>query len=165
MTLDITTLLVALDRGNTNVYNDACNSGNKIDIDKNISWLIPQWMVSSYNTDQHINLILNFENACNSGWQKFYHHPELQAKLLSVISGGNTTRHRFYPPSKKSKIKNAELYNMLLVKYENIDEREMMLFCRDTTDEEVISLMNYAGIDIKSRKKIWTQLNTIRELN
>ncbi len=155
MKLDIFEVLECLDRRNFRVY-DSVRDNDELrqELDQNIGWLIPQWMVGAYEDVDHSNLIQNFNDVCNPGWYSFLGHPELQAKLLACCGLGYKTRHRFIKPvvSRESK----KIHDLLVDKYYDITPEEVDLWCRSNDLKGLTKLAQQLGrqdVEIKELKK------------
>ena len=160
MKLELTETLRSLDQGDMTLY-DRLKPDQRKELEKNISWMIPQWMTGSYNEDDHRNLVFMFDEVCNPGWGSFYGHPELQTKLLAAMGMG-TTRHRFFRPTGARRGRTAALMELACMVQEDIREEELALFCRSTDIEELNDLMNDAGVQMDQRKEIETQWQKFR---
>jgi len=155
--LDIFDVLESLDRRNFRVY-DSVRGDEELrkELDKNICWLIPQWMVGAYKDSEHSDLVQNFNDVCNPGWYSFYGHPELQAKLLACCGLGYKTRHRFIKPvvSRESK----KIHDLLLGKYYDITPEEVELWCRSNDIkglEELAQQLGLQEVEIGELRKIF----------
>ena len=155
--LDIFDILEYLDRRNFRVY-DSVRNDEKLrkEFDKNIGWLIPQWMSGAYKDAEHAELIQSFNETCNRGWFSFTGHPELQAKLLACCGLGHKTRHRFIKPVASRK--NKKIHELLADKYYDITPEEVDLWCRKNDIKAFETLARQLGCqdsEIKELKKVF----------
>ncbi len=158
MKLDIHAVLEILDENNLGVYKALAEEpAMLVELKKNISWLIPQWMTASRNHAHHQELVLAFDDICNPGWGSFYKHPELQTKLLALVGRGKKTVHTFFRPmaGKAKNIKDIE--GLLRAEYSDIRNDEISLWCRDTTKDDLEALMDDLGVQIEDRDTIRKQ--------
>ena len=156
-------VLARLDNNDTQVYDDYQNDHTaKADLDKNIPWMIPQWLTGSYDENQQYRSIMMFDAFCNRGWSVFYKHPELQLKLMS-IAGSKGGRHRFYRPvSKKASTDVLKLMDIFLSVYEDIREEEVHLWCRDSTEDDFADLLDQCGIPLNERDTLWKNYKSVK---
>jgi hypothetical protein len=161
MTLDIHGILKKLDQGDMNVYRDASKVPSaKKELDKNASWLIPQWLTGSPNETDHRNKVVMFDQICNPNWSSLYHYPELQTKLMAVIGTGSV-QHKFYRPTAKRASNVSELLPLLQMFYEDIRAEEVVLYFTNSDIKDLEELMDNAGIPIEGRSKICKQYKNI----
>jgi len=161
MKLDISTILSKLDQNDMRVYSSIGNTHEARDeLDKNISWMIPQWMTGSHDPSQQRNLVILFDELCNPGWSVFYKHPELQAKLLATMGNGRT-KHKFHRPSGGKVSKYPDLINLLREHYEDIRDDEVVLWCHHNDIEAVEDMMDQSGMSLDSRKPIRAQFKKV----
>ena len=119
--LDIFGVLSYLDANNLGVYEALREDAEMLkEFERNVSWMLPQWMTGATNDSDHAELIDNFNMICNDGWFELYGHPELQAKLLACCGTGHRTRHKYYKPKKVPHL--TKMMKFLRGKY--IDIRE-----------------------------------------
>lgn len=157
MKLDISTILSKLDQNDMRVYNSVGDTkAARNELDKNVSWMIPQWMTGSYDAVQQRNLVILFDELCNPGWSVFYKHPELQTKLLAAMGNGRT-KHRFYRPSGGKISKYPELIELLQSVYEDIRDDEVVLWCHHNDIKDLDDMMDQVGMSLDSRKPIRAQ--------
>lgn len=162
MTLNLHQILDSLDRNDFNVRQNLTDE-ERAEFDKNVSWMIPQWMASAKSEHAHANAVMMFDEFCNPGWGSFYNHPELQAKLLACMGMG-PTNHQF-PKRGKRSTAITDLFGMLQTYYEDIRREEVALWCLNTNIESLTNHMDDLGIDTDSRKKIVDQWKKLRPSN
>lgn len=156
MKLDIQQILKKLDKNDITICDSYVGDERK-EFEKNISWMIPQWMTGAHTDVHHRNLIIMFDEVCNEGWGSFYKHPVLQAKLLSLIGPGRTVKHRFFPPTgnRKSTAVDQTIEDMLQHDYLDIRSDEVVLWCKTHTDDEFYTLLDTNGVvDDKQRRSL-----------
>lgn len=167
MKLDIQDVLSRLDKNDLHVFDSfSVNSTERVELSKNISWMIPQWATAAYTDAAHRNAVIMFDTLCNPGWGAFYKHPELQTKLLGVIGSGKTVRHRFFRPSYSGNrnYMNSMLVDMIRVDHPDIRDNEVLLWCKTHDEEIVIDLMDADGIiSEKDRKEILKMYRKLKD--
>ena len=153
--LDIFDILGCLDERNFRVYDTIRNDEElRKEFDKNVGWLLPQWMFGAHKDVDHAALIESFNEVCNAGWYSFSGHPELQGKLLACCGLGYQTRHRFIKPVVSRE--NKKIFDLLVDKYYDITPEEVNLWCRrnDVKDfEKLARQLGRQDSEIKELKK------------
>ena len=123
------------------------NYSNDIEKEKELlnmtNWIIPQWFSSSTNDNDEKSLVNNFNENCNSVWSNIYDHPKLKIKLLATCGLEKNVRRRF------KKFNNSIISNRIRIfletMYPDIRDNEVKLWCRNTTEEELVSLCKDFG--------------------
>ena len=101
--VDIFMLLSFLDENEMQIYKDFAEDKEVLsDLIKNVGWLVPQWMSSAQNDNDHRELVSKVNSIVNVVWLGISGNPELQTKLLACCGLGRTVRHKFYKSSKTS---------------------------------------------------------------
>ena len=81
--LDLLSVLSYLDENNLEVHEALREDPEMLtELERNVGWMLPQWMTGATNNVDHANLIDSFNVICNDGWFELYSHPELQATDL-----------------------------------------------------------------------------------
>jgi hypothetical protein len=159
--LDIFSILGYLDEGDMEVYTSLREEPELMkELEKNISWLIPQWMTSSTDDYDHRNLILAFNEICNSGWFKLHGHPELQTKLLACCGVGKT-RHKYYKSTKTRNL--TKMINLLSHKYKDIRDEQVELWIKRTTRTEMINMAESLGYQSEQVADFTKSFDSLRE--
>lgn len=159
MSLDIQGVLGFLDEGNFQVH-QALSADPELlkEFEKNVSWMIPQWMTGSNVAAHQRDMVLRFQENCNTGWGSLYGKSMLQSKLLASIGKGNAIRHKFYHPTAKRLGSLNHIAEMLRQDYPDIREPEVIMWCRDATDDDVESLLDDHGVAMNDRDQVRKQV-------
>lgn len=133
---DLFFVLKELDKNNLKIYESFENEEDlKKEIDKLLSWLLPQWMSASSNDDVEKFLTERVNFICNKSWFKIRNHPKLQAKLLSSCGPGKPIRHRYVKKHHTSSVPNIRI--LLEAGYPDIKEEEIILWCKKNSPQQV----------------------------
>jgi len=160
--LDIFSVLSYLDENNLGVYNALRDDPEMLtELERNVSWMLPQWVTGATNDTVHASLIANFNEVCNDGWFDLYGHPELQTKLLACCGTGRKTRHKYYKPAKAVQL--GKMMALLEGKYEDIREEEVEMWIRHTTTEAMISFAESLGYQESEVKDLTKTFNALRK--
>lgn len=143
--LDIFTLLEFLDQRNLNVYEALAEDPEvQREFEKNLGWLLPQWMTGASNDAAHRELVLRFNETCNVGWFEFNDHPELRAKLLAAVGLGKKTNHKFFKPGVKTK--RDKLIDFIAQSYPDFRPEQLGLWCKTNSLDDLMELTEAAGL-------------------
>ena len=157
--LDIFAVLSYLDENNLGVYEALREDSEMLkEFERNVSWMLPQWMTGATSDSVHAELIDNFNEICNDGWFELYGHPELQAKLLACCGVGRT-RHKYYKPKTSPNL--SKMTELLKGKYVDIREGEVLMWVRHATETDMVSLaesLGYQKQEVKDLKKSFDAL-------
>lgn len=145
-TFDLFATLRALDSGNLSVYEGCTTDEQRKDFNKEVGWMLPQWMSSAANPKQQIELIRNMSRVTSS-WGALNNHPYLRTQLLATTGLGKTVKHRF-PKSKKAPGYGA-LHKLLLLSYPDIRLSEVDIWCKNNNIKEVEQLARNHGLQPK----------------
>jgi len=129
-----------------------------VEFNKMVGWLLPRWMCGSTSNSDHRILIKNFNEYANVGWFSYSAHPELQAKLLACCGIGRQTKHKFTRPERG--IESQEIRNLLEIKYEDISDNEIQMWCRLNDEKSMVEFAGRCGYqtdEIKKLKKVYTK--------
>lgn len=160
--LDIFSVLNFLDQNNLDVHKALSEDPDMLkEFEQAVGWLLPQWMVSAINEEDHAQLIENFNSYCNIGWFSFRKHPELQAKLLGCCGLGKKTRHRFFKP--KPALPITKIRELLEHKYEDIREEEIAIWCQYNKPADVKRLAEALGYQKDDVKEILKSFDKVRK--
>lgn len=151
-----------LDSGNLSVYEDKCTTEEeRKDFNKEVGWMLPQWMSSANNPKQQIQLLLNMSKVATS-WGSLNNHPQLRAQLLATCGLGQSTKHRF--PKAKKAVGYGALHKLLLKSYPDIRLSEVELWCKSNDIKDVERLAGYHGLQIKELEPIIKVYKKITEV-
>ena len=156
--LDLFALLDCLDRKAFDLRGSMDPEEMK-EFDKNLGWILPQWMSGASRDDAHKELLLRFNRNCNIGWFKFYHHPELQAKLLATVGLGKSVRHRFFKTGKR--VSHTELETLLYEESPALKPDEVSLWCRLHTRSDLYRLAESFGRQSSEMEKLEQQFTSL----
>jgi hypothetical protein len=131
------------------------------ELERNISWMLPQWMTGANNDAAHANLVDSFNVICNDGWFELYGHPELQAKLLACCGTGRKVRHKYYKPSKTIHL--GKMMKLLEGKYEDIREEEAEMWVHRSTKDSMIRFAESLGYQKKEVKELTKTFDALRK--
>lgn len=158
--LDIFSVLSYLDENNLGVYNALREDSEMLtEFERNVSWMLPQWMTGATNDAVHAELIDNFNAICNDGWFELYGHPELQAKLLACCGTGRKVRHKYHKPRTTPHL--SKMMKLLEGKYDDIREEEAEMWVHRTTKDDMIRFaesLGYQETEIKDLTKTFDAL-------
>lgn len=150
-TFDLFGTLRALDSGDLSVYERCDSEEKRKDFNKEVGWMLPQWMSSATNPKQQIQLIQNMSRVATS-WGALTNHPQLRTQLLATTGLGKTVKHRF-PKSKKAPGYGA-LHKLLLLSYPDIRLSEVDIWCECNNIKEVEQLARNHGLQPKELEPI-----------
>jgi len=160
--LDLFATLSHLDQNDLGVYNSLRSEPEMLkELERNVSWMLPQWMTGGTNDAAHADLIDSFNEICNDGWFDLYGHPELQTKLLACCGTGRKVRHKYYKPSKTLQL--GKMMKLLEGKYEDIREEEVEMWVRRTTKVGMISFAESLGYQEKEVKELTKTFDALRK--
>ncbi len=159
---DLFGTLRALDRGDLSVYESSCNSDQeRKDFDKEVGWMLPQWMSSATNPKQQEALIQRMGRA-SVYWGSLNNHPQLRAQLLATCGLGKTTKHRF--PRAKRTASYGALHKLLLMVYPDVNLSEVELWCKNNNINDVELLARTYGLQDKELDPIMKAFKKIIEV-
>jgi len=160
--LDIFSVLTYLDENNLGVYESLRDEPEMLEeLEKNVTWMFPQWMTGATNDAAHADLIESFNIICNDGWFGLYGHPELQAKLLACCGTGRKVRHKYYKPSKTVHL--GRIMALLEDKYEDIREEEAEMWVRRSTKAGLMRFAESLGYQDKQVKELTKAFDALRK--
>jgi hypothetical protein len=160
--LDLFSVLSYLDENNLGVHEALREDPEMLsELERNISWMLPQWMTGATNDAAHANLVDSFNVICNDGWFELYGHPELQAKLLACCGTGRKVRHKYYKPSKTIHL--GKMMKLLEGKYEDIREEEAEMWVRRSTKDSMIRFAEALGYQEKEVKDLTKTFDALRK--
>lgn len=140
-----------LDAGNLSVYDDCTTDEDRKNFNKEVGWMLPQWMSSATNSKQQIQLIKNMSRVATS-WGALNNHPQLRTQLLATCGLGKTVKHRF--PKSKRGVGYGALYKLLLLSYPDIRMSEVDIWCNNNNISDVELLAQYHGLQSKEIEPI-----------
>ena len=159
--LDIFAVLGYLDENNLGVYNALRDDPDMLkELDKNVGWMLPQWMTAANRDDYHAALVANFNEFCNPRWFQLYGHPELQAKLLACCGVGKT-RHKYYKPAKSQSL--SRMTELLSHKYGDIREDEVKLWVSRSSKAAMVRLAEALGYQKEQVKDLTKAFDALRK--
>lgn len=151
--LDLFAVLGLLDKNELAVYPTLRGDADMLkEFEQMVGWLLPQWMTGANSEDDLIYLTLAFNEICNTRWFELSRHPELQAKLLAACGTGRATRHKFFK-AKKNKVL-TQISNLLSVKYPDIRDDEVLIWCQLNDQKDVKDLAEACGYQKDEVKKV-----------
>lgn len=160
--LDIFSVLAYLDANSLGVYESLREEPEMLkELERNVSWMLPQWMTGATNDADHADLIDSFNVICNDGWFDLYGHPELQTKLLACCGTGHRIRHKYYKPSKPLHL--GKMMKLLEGKYEDIREEEVEMWVRRSTKEGMIQFAESLGYQKTEVKELTKTFDALRK--
>ena len=160
--LDLFSVLAHLDQNNLGVYDSLRAEPDMLkELERNVSWMLPQWVTGATNDEAHTDLIDSFNVICNDGWFDLYGHPELQTKLLACCGTGRKVRHKYYKPSKALHL--GKMMELLEGKYEDIREEEAEMWVRRSTKAGMISFAESLGYQEKEVKELTKTFDALRK--
>ena len=159
--LDIFSVLSYMDENNLGVYAALRDDPEmQKEFERNVSWMLPQWMAGSTNDDDHAALVENFNVLCNDMWFELYGHPELQAKLLACCGVGKT-KHKYFKPAKITNL--GKMLAFLSHKYVDICEEEVELWVRRSEKADMVQLAEYLGFQKEQVKDLAKAYDALRK--
>ena len=160
--LDIFSVLTYLDENNLGVYEALRDEPEMLtELERNVSWMLPQWMTGATNDADHAALVESFNVICNDNWFELYGHPELQTKLLACCGIGRKVRHKYYKPSKTVHL--GRIMALLEDKYEDIREEEAEMWVRRSTKAGLIRFAESLGYQDKQVKELTKAFDVLRK--
>lgn len=158
---DLFAVLKQLDKGNLTVYEDNCSTDDeRKDFNKEVGWMLPQWMSSATNPKQQQELLVNVSRIAGT-FGSLNDHPQLRAQLLATCGTGQVVKHRF-PKAKKS-VGYAPLHKLLLLSYPDIRISEVELWCKSNNIKDVESIAGHHGLQGKELEPILKLFKKITE--
>lgn len=158
--LNLFMVLSYFDRNNMEVYSALREDENmQKELQKNLNWMLPQWMSGCHNDEEHRALVDKFNEMCNEKWFDLYQYPELQAKLLACCGLGKKVKHRFFKPSRARSTN--KILDFLSHKYPDIREEEAVLWCKHndvSSMKKLAQLLGYQEKDVKDLEKSFSTL-------
>lgn len=160
--LDLFAVLSYMDSNNLGIYQALREDpAMEKELKKNANWMLPQWMTGANSDEDHRELVDNFNGMCNEGWYDLYDHPELQVKLLACCGLGRSTRHKFFKPTKMRQI--SKMHGLLSNKYLDINENEVVLWCKTNTKAAMRRLAEAFGYQPKDVKDLEKSFDSLRK--
>lgn len=160
--LDIFAVLSYLDENNLEVHTALREDAEMLaELDRSVSWILPQWMTGAVNDETHAELMKNFNSLCNDGWFSLYGHPELQTKLLACCGLGRKVRHKFFKPAKSRNL--TRMMELLSHKYQDIREEEVELWCRRNDKAGMSRLAESLGYQKDKVKELAKAFDVLRK--
>ncbi len=160
--LDIFAVLTYLDEGNLGVYEALREDPEMLkELEKNVTWMLPQWMTGAQSDPVHVELVENFNLMCNDRWFELYGHPELQAKLLACCGLGRKVRHKYFKPSKARN--RRVMLDLLSHKYPDIREEEVELWVRQSSKAGARHLAESLGYQKKEVADVTKAFDALRK--
>ncbi len=160
--LDIFSVLSYLDENNLGVYEALGEDAEMLsELERSVSWMLPQWMTGAINDESHAELVKNFNTLCNDGWFSLYGHPELQTKLLACCGLGRNVRHKFFKPTKSRNL--SRMMELLSYKYQDIREEEVELWCRHNDKVGMSRLAESLGYQKDEVKELAKAFDVLRK--
>jgi hypothetical protein len=151
--LDLFAVLGLLDENELSIYSTLKGDADMLkEFEQAVGWLLPHWMTGSNSESDLVDLTTAFNEYCNGGWFALREHPDLQAKLLACCGLGSKTRHKFFKP-KKDKVL-TRISNLLKVKYPDIRDEEVLVWCRLNDKKDVQDLAEAWGYQKDEVKKV-----------
>jgi hypothetical protein len=161
--LDIFAVLTYLDENNLGVHDALRGDPDMLkELERNISWMVPQWMSGAMKDSDHADLVESFNAICNNGWFDLYGHPELQAKLLACCGTGKKVRHKYYKPS-IARTRHV-MHDFLSHKYQDIRDSEVALWVRRSEKSDVRRLAESLGYQKDAIKDLNKAYDTLRKI-
>lgn len=164
MSYHLQDVLTHLDQNDLSIhamFEDDPEAASKFDRD--ISWMLPQWITTSTNDAEHRAQVIMFDEICNTGWGLFYKHPILQAKLLALVGPGRKVRHKFYQPAGGRPAGLDRLYDLLQAEIEDIRPGEVVMWVQSSDIEDLDDLMFSHGIPVDKHKEIKIQYEKVKK--
>ena len=160
--LDIFAVLSYLDENNLGVYKALGEDAEMLaELNRSVSWMLPQWMTGAINDESHAELMKNFNALCNDGWFSLSGHPELQTKLLACCGLGRNVRHKFFKPAKSRNLN--RMMELLSYKYQDIREEEVELWCRRNDKASMSLLAQSTGYQKDEVKELAKAFDALRK--
>lgn len=160
--LDIFAVLSYLDTNNLEVHSALREDPEMLaELEKNVGWMLPQWMTGATDDSVHAELVENFNAICNDEWFGLYGHPELQAKLLACCGPGRKVRHKYYKPAVTKN--RRRMLELLGHKYEDVREEEVEMWCRHADKADVVSLAESLGYQKAEVKELTKAFDALRK--
>ena len=156
-------ILEQLDRNDPEVHEKLQDNPEDLtELEKNLGWLIPQWLTGASSEPDHKELILRFEAIANPVWTMVHKHPKLAAKLLAQVGTGRKVRHKFYRPSGSRKKANGILA-LLRRDYPDLRENEARIWCRENDPDTFHRYLDSHAIPNGDRKKLKEEYEWFRK--
>ncbi len=160
--LDLFSVLTFLDENNLEVYNALREDPEMLkELERNVSWMLPQWVTGATNDIDHADLVDSFNVICNDGWFELYGHPELQAKLLACCGTGRKVRHKYYKPAKAIHL--SKMMKLLEGKYVDIREEEVEMWVRRSTKAGMQHFAESLGYQANEVKELTKTFDALRK--
>lgn len=110
-------------------------------------WILMRWTSLVSNDNLAPDFIMNANDLVNVNYNELSKHPELQWKLLCMVSNGNKQRHVFVKPP-KGRVKNKKQEALSII-YPNAKFDELELLEALYTDDEIRFNLVSAGLTDK----------------
>lgn len=128
------------------------NETDRKELERNLAYMLPLWMSGCANARDQINTTMAFNKHINLDWKQLDGHPELRAKVLAAIGLGKQVRHDFMMRSVRGKL--TSLGELLLRRYPDIRQDEILLWCRVNTEPALIELCRDYGLQSKEQEAV-----------
>ena len=160
--LDLFEVLRMLDRQDMGIH-DALSGDPEVlkELEKAAGWMLPLWMSASYDSGQHRQLVLNFDEKLCQVWDSAAGNPILQLKLLAACGTGRPTKHRFYKRA-TSKYGNRVM-DLLDNIVPDIRQKEVERWINHHTEDDVIELASACGYQDKEIKGILEEFRRAKQ--
>lgn len=146
--IPISTMMKALDQGNTSFY-DSLNKDQR----KAFSpWLAMRWASNVRSNDYAPYYIMMTNEWCNVDFATTSKHPELFWKLLTLSGLGPVQDHKFISPPKKAK--KSKVQKFLSDIYPSYSPRDIEMLEKINTLDEIKELAQSHGYDKKEIKDL-----------
>jgi hypothetical protein len=151
--LNIGVILKHLDLQNLELYAALRqNEEERKEFDRVLAYALPMWFAGTFNGDDQINLMLDFNRHVNIEWRNLDGHPELRAKVLGAIGLGHVVKHDFHFREPEKRV--GALTALLMRQYPDIRKDEVTLWCSVNSEATVIELCSLWGVQDTEKQTI-----------
>lgn len=142
--IDLFLILKHLDSNDYTVYQQLSEDKELIkEFEKQVGWLIPQWMTCGVMENGHREMITRWIEKADQVWGSLAEYPELRTKLLAACGMGQPMKHKFTKP--KGIKRKDPIYDLVLELYPGARPEEVPLFLKETSLEELLDLCKSVG--------------------
>jgi hypothetical protein len=155
--INLNVVLKHLDRHNLEIYEAFKHKEvERKELDRLLGYVLPIWVSGIASSREQYDMVFQFNEQVNLGWNELKDHPELRLKVLASIGPGKEVRHDFHMRDQKPK-PYANLTALLTRRYPDIRPDEIGLWCSVNNETGLIELCDRYGVQVKERDAIFSE--------
>jgi hypothetical protein len=152
--LDLMVLLEAIDKKDRGFYANLTEEERKGFVPK----VVVRWLSAVPDSNPYKEyFVLAANDLVNNGLWNLGKHPELQYLLMCVAGVGKKQYHQWIS-TKSTASKTPKTEALLTQLYGDVNEAEMMILKTNHSDEELMEIAKYSGMDDRGIKELKDEL-------